>query len=160
MRDHRDRFFLATKTNERTYEKARDQFAHSLERMQVASVDLLQLHNLVDPEEWETALGPGGALQAAVEAREQGLTRFIGVTGHGVTVAEMHLRSLERDSDAMPDSHQRAVDRAADIATARAWLVACFLLDRLGTDLDDAADFQRRFLTFRAHIKTSSENPP
>jgi len=96
MRDHRDRFFLATKTGERTYEKARDQFRHSLERLQVPSVDLLQLHNLVDPGEWETALGPGGALQAAVEAREQGLTRFIGVTGHGVTVAAMHLRSLER----------------------------------------------------------------
>lgn len=96
MRDHRDRFFLATKTGERTYEKARDQFRHSLDRLQVSSVDLLQLHNLVDPEEWETALGDGGALQAAVEAREQGLTRFIGVTGHGVTVAAMHLRSLER----------------------------------------------------------------
>jgi aryl-alcohol dehydrogenase-like predicted oxidoreductase len=96
MREHRDRFFLATKTGERTYEKARDQFRHSLERLQVASVDLLQLHNLVDPDEWETALGPGGALEAAVEAREQGLTRFIGVTGHGVTVAAMHLRSLGR----------------------------------------------------------------
>jgi aryl-alcohol dehydrogenase-like predicted oxidoreductase len=96
MRDHRDRFFLATKTGERSYEKARDQFRHSLERLQVPSVDLLQLHNLVDPDEWEMALGPGGALQAAVEAREQGLTRFIGVTGHGVTVAAMHLRSLER----------------------------------------------------------------
>ena len=96
MRDHRDRFFLATKTGERTYEKARDQFRHSLERLQVPSVDLLQLHNLVDPGEWETALGPGGALQAAVEAREQGLTRFIGVTGHGVTIAAMHKRSLEK----------------------------------------------------------------
>jgi aryl-alcohol dehydrogenase-like predicted oxidoreductase len=96
MRDHRDRFFLATKTGERTYDGARDQFRHSLERLQVPGVDLLQLHNLVDPDEWETALGPGGALQAAIEAREEGLTRFIGVTGHGVTVAAMHLRSLER----------------------------------------------------------------
>ncbi len=96
MDRHRSDFFLATKTGERTYEKARDQFQHSLERMQVESVDLLQLHNLVDPDEWEVALGPGGALEAAVEAREQGLTRFIGVTGHGVTVARMHMRSLER----------------------------------------------------------------
>jgi aryl-alcohol dehydrogenase-like predicted oxidoreductase len=96
MPRHRDKFFLATKTGERTYEKARDQIRHSLERLQTDHVDLIQLHNLVDPAEWETALGPGGALQAAVEAREQGLTRFIGVTGHGVTVAAMHLKSLER----------------------------------------------------------------
>jgi len=96
MPRHRGRFFLATKTGERTYEKARDQIRHSLERLQTDHVDLIQLHNLVDPAEWETALGPGGALQAAAEAREQGMTRFIGVTGHGVTVAAMHLRSLER----------------------------------------------------------------
>ncbi|HYM14670.1 MAG TPA: aldo/keto reductase [Dehalococcoidia bacterium] len=96
MPRHRDRFFLATKTGERTREKARDQIRHSLERLQTDHVDLLQLHNLVDESEWETALGPGGAIEAAVEAREQGLTRFIGVTGHGVTVARMHLRSLER----------------------------------------------------------------
>jgi len=96
MDRHRDDFFLATKTGERTYQAARDQFHHSLERLRVDSVDLLQLHNLVDPAEWETALGPGGALEAAVEAREQGLVRFIGVTGHGTTVAAMHLRSLER----------------------------------------------------------------
>ena len=96
MPRYRDRFFLATKTGERTYEKARDQIRHSLERMQTDHVDLIQLHNLVDEAEWETAFGPGGALEAAVEAREQGLARFIGVTGHGVTVAAMHLRSLER----------------------------------------------------------------
>ena len=96
MDRHRTDFFLATKTGERTYEKARDQFHHSLERLRVDSVDLLQLHNLVEPEEWEVALGAGGALEMAVEAREQGLVRFIGVTGHGVTVAAMHKRSLER----------------------------------------------------------------
>ncbi len=96
MPSHRDKFFLATKTGERTYETARDQIRHSLERLQTDHVDLIQLHNLVDEAEWETALGPGGALEAAVEARAQGLTRFIGVTGHGVTVAAMHLRSLER----------------------------------------------------------------
>ncbi len=96
MERHRDAFFLATKTGERTYEKARAQFDHSLERLRVESVDLLQLHNLVDEAEWETAMGPGGALEAAIEAREQGRTRFIGVTGHGVLVARMHARSLER----------------------------------------------------------------
>jgi aryl-alcohol dehydrogenase-like predicted oxidoreductase len=96
MPRHRDKFFLATKTGERTYDKARAGFEHSLERLQTDHVDLLQLHNLVDPDEWAAALGPGGALEWAVEARDRGLTRFIGVTGHGVTVAAMHLRSLER----------------------------------------------------------------
>lgn len=96
MPRHRDRFFLATKTGERTYEKAKAGFEHSLERLQTDHVDLLQLHNLVDEGEWSTALGPGGALEYAIEARAQGLTRFIGVTGHGVRVAAMHLRSLGR----------------------------------------------------------------
>lgn len=96
MPRHRERFFLATKTGERTYAAAKAQFEHSLERLQTDHVDLLQLHNLVDEDEWATALGPGGALEWAIEAREQGLTRFIGVTGHGVTVAAMHRRSLER----------------------------------------------------------------
>ena len=96
MPQHRDRFFLATKTGERTYDKAKAGFEHSLERLQTDHVDLLQLHNLVDEEEWATALAPGGALEFAIEARERGQTRFIGVTGHGVTVAAMHLHSLER----------------------------------------------------------------
>jgi aryl-alcohol dehydrogenase-like predicted oxidoreductase len=96
MEQYRGHFFLATKTQERTVQAARDQFQRSLERLRVDQVDLLQLHHLVDPEEWEVAMGPGGALEAAIEAREQGLVRFIGVTGHGVTAPEMHRRSLER----------------------------------------------------------------
>lgn len=96
MASHRDRFFLATKTRERTYEAARDGIQHSLERLGVTRLDLIQLHNLVEPDEWETAMGPGGALEAALDARDRGLVRFIGVTGHGTRVAEMHLRSLER----------------------------------------------------------------
>jgi aryl-alcohol dehydrogenase-like predicted oxidoreductase len=96
MDEQRDKFFLATKTVERTYEKSRDQIRHSLERLRVKNVDLIQLHNLVEPQDWDTAMAPGGALEAAIEAREQGLTRFIGVTGHGVTVAAQHLRALER----------------------------------------------------------------
>src|SRR5512136_1530229 len=102
MARHRQDFFLATKTGERTYQKARDEFHRSLERLRVDRVDLIQLHYLVDPQEWEVAMGPGGALEALVEAREQGLTRFIGVTGHDVSVAAMHERSLERfDFDAV-----------------------------------------------------------
>ncbi len=96
MREHRKRFFLATKTGERTYEAARASLHRSLERLRVDQVDLIQMHNLVAENEWETALGAHGALEALVEARTQGLVRFIGVTGHGSQVAAMHRRSLER----------------------------------------------------------------
>lgn len=96
MARHRQDFFLATKTRQRTYEAARDELHRSLDRLRVESVDLIQLHALFHPDEWETAMGPGGALEAAIEARAQGLVRFIGVTGHGWTIAAMHKRSLER----------------------------------------------------------------
>ncbi len=96
MKEHRGRFFLATKTGERSREAARDQIHRSLDRLQVDHVDLIQLHNLADPIEWDRALSPGGALEAALEAREQGLVRFIGVTGHGAQIAATHRRSLER----------------------------------------------------------------
>jgi len=89
-------FFVATKTGKRTYREAREEIRRSLDRLGVDRVDSIQLHNLVDVIEWETALGPGGALEAAIEARDEGLVRFIGVTGHGLSVPEMHRRSLER----------------------------------------------------------------
>jgi aryl-alcohol dehydrogenase-like predicted oxidoreductase len=96
MKQHRQDFFLATKTEKRTYQEAKEELHRSLERLQVDSVDLWQMHILVDPAEWETAMGPGGALEAFVEAREEGLVRFLGVTGHETVVAAMHLRSLGR----------------------------------------------------------------
>jgi aryl-alcohol dehydrogenase-like predicted oxidoreductase len=96
METHRDRFFLATKTGQRTYEAAKAEIHRSLDKLRVEQIDLIQLHCLVEPDEWETAMGPGGALEAAIEAREEGLVRFIGVTGHGLSVARMHRRSLER----------------------------------------------------------------
>jgi aryl-alcohol dehydrogenase-like predicted oxidoreductase len=105
---HGKSFFLASKTGERTAVKAREQIHRSLKRLKVEQVDLIQLHNLVDPQEWETALGPGGALEAAIEARDHGLVRFIGITGHGLSVARMHLRALERfdfDSVLLPFSY-------------------------------------------------------
>ncbi|HUQ39768.1 MAG TPA: aldo/keto reductase [Acidimicrobiales bacterium] len=92
----RDDFFLATKTGERTGGAARAELERSLTRLGVDHVDLIQLHNLVEPDEWEVAHGPGGAVAALVQARDEGLTRFIGVTGHGLRIAGMHLRSLER----------------------------------------------------------------
>ncbi len=133
MAQYRQQFFLATKTGRRTYQEARDEFHRSLERLRVDRVDLLQLHNLVDPQEWEVAMGPGGALEAAIEAREQGLVRFLGVTGHGVTVAAMHKRSLERfdfDSVLLPYNYvmmqnpQYAADFEALMALCQARNVA------------------------------------
>ncbi len=96
MARERANVFLATKTGERRRGPARDEIHRSLERLRTDHVDLIQLHNLVDPAEWEVALGPDGALEAAIEARDEGLVRFIGVTGHGITVAERHLASLQR----------------------------------------------------------------
>jgi aryl-alcohol dehydrogenase-like predicted oxidoreductase len=115
----RDRFFLATKTGQRDRAGARDEIRRSLDRLGVDRVDLLQLHNLVDVIDWEFALREGGALEAAVEARDEGLVRYIGVTGHGPTVARMHRRSLERfpfDSVLLPYSYVQMRDRvyAAD----------------------------------------------
>jgi aryl-alcohol dehydrogenase-like predicted oxidoreductase len=96
MPRHRRDFFLATKTGQRTAAGAREELHRSLERLRVDQVDLLQLHSLGHPDDWDQAMGPAGALEAAVEARRQGLARFIGVTGHGWQIAAMHRRSLDR----------------------------------------------------------------
>src|SRR5713226_2062039 len=122
MREHRKRFFLATKTGDRTYEGARASLHRSLERLRVDQVDMIQLHNLVDEKDWATALGADGALEALVEARSERLVRFIGVTGHGTRVAAMHLRSLERfafDSVLFPYNFTRmGIGQYADDAEA------------------------------------------
>ena len=105
---HRGGVFLATKTNERTAAGARRGLEESLRRMGVDSVDLIQMHNLVEPEEWEVAHGPGGAVEAMVAARDEGLVRFIGVTGHGRRIPGVHRRSLERfdhDTVLFPYNH-------------------------------------------------------
>jgi len=128
LADHRAEFFLATKTGERTGDGARAELERSLTRLGVDHVDLIQLHNLVEEDEWELALspggaagalvqardefevahGPGGAVEALAKARDEGLVRFIGVTGHGLRIAERHLASLERFDFAsvlLPYSH-------------------------------------------------------
>ena len=92
---HRSEVFLATKTGHRTAVKARAQLHASLERMQVEQIDMIQLHNLTQEDDWQTAMGEGGALEALVEAKEQGLVRFIGLTGHGTYAPAMHIKSLE-----------------------------------------------------------------
>src|SRR5215210_344039 len=96
LKRHPGRFFVATKTGKRTATEAREELHRSLERLRVDRIDLWQLHNLADPIEWDRALSPGGAIEAAVEARERGLVRFVGVTGHGAQIAATHRRSLER----------------------------------------------------------------
>jgi len=96
MARHRKDFFLATKTGSRRAREAREDVHRSLERLRVDSVDLIQMHSLGHPDDWDQAMGPGGALEALVEAKAQGLVRAIGVTGHGWTIAAMHRRSLAR----------------------------------------------------------------
>ena len=105
MARHRDEFFLATKTRDRGYAEARDSIARSLDRLRTDRVDLIQLHGLYHPDEVDRAFGDDGALRAAVEARDAGLVRFIGITGHGWTVAATHRRALDLfpfDSVLMP----------------------------------------------------------
>ena len=96
LRREPKRFFLATKTGERTAKRAREELHRSLDRLGVDHVDLWQLHNLSDPIEWDIALSPGGVIEAAVQARDEGLVKWIGVTGHGAQIAANHRRSLER----------------------------------------------------------------
>jgi len=108
LKEHPERFFIASKTGSRTYDDAKRDIHLSLERIGVQRIDLIQLHSLADPIEWDKALSPKGALDACIEAREQGLVRFIGVTGHGSQIAATHLRSLERfdfDSVLLPYSY-------------------------------------------------------
>jgi aryl-alcohol dehydrogenase-like predicted oxidoreductase len=108
IRRHGKPFFLATKTDQRTKGAAYDQIRRSLDLLHVDQVDMIQLHALHEEPDWSTAFGPDGVIEAVVQAREEGLARFIGVTGHGVPVPEFHLRSLEQfDFDAvlLPYNH-------------------------------------------------------
>lgn len=108
QRGLRDQFFLATKTGQRTYAEAKEEFLRSLERLKVDSVDLIQLHYLVGEDEWKVAMGEGGVLEYLLEAKAQGLVKYIGVTGHDVAIVKMHQKSLARydfDSVLLPFSY-------------------------------------------------------
>jgi aryl-alcohol dehydrogenase-like predicted oxidoreductase len=96
LAEHRGDVFLATKTGERRGTAARAELERSLERMGVDHVDMIQLHNLVEDDEFDTVFAPGGAIAALSAARDEGLVSHIGVTGHGLRIAGMHLRSLQR----------------------------------------------------------------
>jgi aryl-alcohol dehydrogenase-like predicted oxidoreductase len=125
--DNRRKVFLASKTGERSGSAARRELEESLGRLGVDHVDLIQLHNLVEPDEWETAFAAGGAVEALAKARDEGLCRFIGVTGHGIRIPAMHLRSLrafEFDSVLLPYNFV-LLDRPDYRADAEALLALC-----------------------------------
>jgi len=92
----RDQIFLATKTGERDADPAWRQINESLRRLQTDQLDLIQLHGVNDLDELDKATRPGGALEAAVRARDEGLTRFIGITGHGHAAPSTQLEALRR----------------------------------------------------------------
>jgi aryl-alcohol dehydrogenase-like predicted oxidoreductase len=107
LKRHPDHFFVATKTGQRTAQGGKEELHRSLDRMGSDHVDLWQLHNLADPIEWDIALSPGGVIEAAMEAKRQGLIGGIGITGHGLQIAATHRRSLERfdfDSVLLPSN--------------------------------------------------------
>ena len=117
MREHREKFFLATKTDKRNYQDARTELHRSLDRLNTDHVDLIQLHSLTNPDDWSQVFENGGALEALIEARNQGLTKFIGDTGHGWTAPAMHRWSLKKfafDSVLMPWNFFAANHRGYD----------------------------------------------
>ncbi|MDH4168775.1 MAG: aldo/keto reductase [Acidimicrobiia bacterium] len=122
LAERRRDFFVATKTGERTGDGARAELERSLQRLGTDHVDLIQLHNLVEEDEWRTVFSPGGAVESLARARAEGLVHHIGVTGHGLRIAAMHQRSLAEfafDSVLLPYSHilLRQPDYAADVDT-------------------------------------------
>ncbi|MCL5047397.1 MAG: aldo/keto reductase [Firmicutes bacterium] len=96
LKNQRSKFFLASKTLARDSYGARRDLEQSLTRLGTDHLDLLQLHDLVEDGDWQTAHGKGGAVEALLKAREEGLISYIGVTGHGLRIPKMHLKSLER----------------------------------------------------------------
>lgn len=151
-------FFLATKTGQRSYRGAREEIRRSLDRLGVDRVDSIQLHNLVDVIEWDTALSAGGALEAALEAREEGLVRFIGVTGHGLSVPEMHRRSLERfafDSVLAPYNYVQMQDQRY-AATFEALAAVCA---ERGVALQTIKSLARRRWDGRQHTAATWYEP-
>lgn len=120
LAEHRHEVFLATKTRERSGVAARAGLEDSLDRLGVDQVDLIQLHNLVEEDEWSEAFSSGGAVEALAAARDEGLVRFIGVTGHGLRIPAMHLRSLDEfefDSVLFPLNYSlmKSAEFAADV---------------------------------------------
>lgn len=96
MPEYRRRIFLGCKTTERTREGAKAELHRSLERLGVDAFDLYQLHGVCWMDDLDAALAPGGAIEAFIEARDEGLIRHIGITGHELRVPEVHAEALRR----------------------------------------------------------------
>jgi predicted aldo/keto reductase-like oxidoreductase len=96
MPRERGRFFLGSKTTERTKEAAWKELQETLKRLQIEALDLYQIHAITTMEELDAVTMKGGALEAFLEARREGLTRFIGITGHGVNAPKIYLEALRR----------------------------------------------------------------
>ncbi len=95
MKKYRDHFFIATKTRKRRYKGTWADLQQSLKLLQIDQTDLWQIHGLTGTIGWQEVMQPGGTLETFIKARDKGLVRFIGITGHGIKAPEMHLRSLE-----------------------------------------------------------------
>jgi len=102
MKEYRSQVFLACKTTKRTRDEAWAELRRSMERLGVDSFDLYQLHGLDKLEELDVALGPGGAMEAFLEAREQGLVRYIGITGHRPPTQVEALKRFDLDTVLFP----------------------------------------------------------
>lgn len=93
---HRDRFFLGCKTTIRDREGAREELHRSLERLRVDAFDLYQLHAVETMDDLDQCFAPGGVMEAILDARDKGLTRFVGITSHGMQAPAVHMAALER----------------------------------------------------------------
>jgi len=96
LEKHRDHCFLGCKTLMRTRQDAREELHRSLKRLRVGSFDLYQLHAVTTMEELDKCFAPGGAVEALLEARDEGLTRYVGITSHGLQAPAVELTALER----------------------------------------------------------------
>jgi len=140
--------FVATKTLGRTYLEARLDLERSLERLRLDAVDLWQMHKL-DEDEWEVAMGPEGAIEAFVEARDQGLARFLGVTAHGAAAPRVLRRSLEAfDFDAVLVPYSFPMTRAPGYAA------------EVGALLDECARRDVAVQTIKAIARGPWRGPP
>ncbi|QEN03456.1 aldo/keto reductase [Thiospirochaeta perfilievii] len=95
IKKYRDKFFLATKTEKRSKKEALEELYRSLDKLNTDHIDLWQMHLLIDEDHWQQTYSEGGALEAFIEAKEKGLAKHLGVTGHELVVPKMHIRSLK-----------------------------------------------------------------
>ncbi|MDY6867203.1 MAG: aldo/keto reductase [Chloroflexota bacterium] len=96
MPDIREDFFLGCKTTERSKTGAMKEFQESLERLQTDHFDLYQLHAVTTMDELDQCTAPGGALEGVIGMRDQGLTDYIGITGHGMDTPKIFIEALSR----------------------------------------------------------------